>query len=106
MMPHLAEEMWRALGHATLLVDEAWPDADPALLVDDTITLAIQVSGKMRGTVELSAGATQQEAEAAAREVRTEIGRASWRERGCRYVWIPAVAVSLKEKRTKESSTT
>ncbi|MBI5163747.1 MAG: leucine--tRNA ligase, partial [Magnetospirillum sp.] len=53
MMPHLAEEMWQALGHATLLVDTPWPEADPALLVEDTVTVAVQVNGKLRATVDL-----------------------------------------------------
>lgn len=51
MIPHLGEELWAALGHTTLLCHEAWPKADPALLVDDTITLAVQVNGKLRGTI-------------------------------------------------------
>ncbi|MGE5503327.1 MAG: leucine--tRNA ligase [Actinomycetota bacterium] len=53
MLPHLAEEMWRLLGHATLLADTAWPAADPALLVEDTVTVAVQVNGKLRATVDL-----------------------------------------------------
>ncbi len=53
MMPHLAEEMWRDLGHATLLVDTPWPAAEPALLVEDTVTVAVQVNGKLRATVDL-----------------------------------------------------
>ena len=51
MMPHLAEELWQRLGRAGLLVDEAWPEADPALTKDETITIAVQVNGKLRGTV-------------------------------------------------------
>jgi leucyl-tRNA synthetase len=53
MMPHLAEELWRTLGHETLLVDEDWPEADAELLVDDTVTVAVQVNGKLRATIEL-----------------------------------------------------
>ncbi|MCZ6592406.1 MAG: leucine--tRNA ligase, partial [Alphaproteobacteria bacterium] len=66
MMPHLGEEMWRRLGHATLLVDTPWPEADGALTVDDTVTVAIQVNGKLRGTIDVSAGASQDVVEAAA----------------------------------------
>lgn len=69
MMPHLAEEMWKALGRETLVCDEAWPIADTSLLVNDSVTLAIQVNGKLRGTVELAAGADQATAETAARAV-------------------------------------
>ena len=66
MMPHLGEEMWRRLGHVTLLVDTPWPEADSALTVDDTVTVAIQVNGKLRGTIDVSAGASQDVVEAAA----------------------------------------
>ena len=54
MMPHLAEEIWRLLGHDSLLCDQPWPVADAALVVDDTVTMAVQVNGKLRGTVEVA----------------------------------------------------
>ncbi len=63
MMPHLAEELWRTLGHDTLLVDEAWPEADSELLVDDTVTVAVQVNGKLRATIELPLDAEDQAAQ-------------------------------------------
>ncbi|MBU6235625.1 MAG: leucine--tRNA ligase [Alphaproteobacteria bacterium] len=66
MTPHLAEEMWADLGHKTLLTDIAWPKVDESLLVADTVTLAVQVNGKLRATITLPAGAGQKEAEAAA----------------------------------------
>jgi leucyl-tRNA synthetase len=53
MMPHLAEEMWQALGGSGLLAEAAWPEADPALLVEDSVTVAVQVNGKLRATIEL-----------------------------------------------------
>ncbi|GIK97957.1 MAG: leucine--tRNA ligase [Alphaproteobacteria bacterium] len=64
MMPHLAEELWQTLGHDGLLVDCAWPEADPALVVDATVTVAVQVNGKLRSTIELP----RDSVEAAARE--------------------------------------
>ena len=66
MMPHLAEELWEQLGHRASLADTAWPAPDPALLVADTVTVAVQVKGKMRGTVDLPQDAPQEDAEAAA----------------------------------------
>jgi leucyl-tRNA synthetase len=66
MAPHLAEEMWQRLGHDTLLADTSWPEFDTALTVDDTVTLAIQVNGKLRGTIDVSAGAGQEVVEPAA----------------------------------------
>lgn len=53
MMPHLAEEMWAELGHADLVVNTPWPQADASLLVEDSVTVAIQVNGKLRATIEL-----------------------------------------------------
>ncbi|MGH6982979.1 MAG: leucine--tRNA ligase [Stellaceae bacterium] len=53
MMPHLAEALWNALGHQRLLADEPWPKADAALAVAETVTLAVQVNGKLRGTIEM-----------------------------------------------------
>ena len=66
MMPHLAEECWARLGYNTLIAKEPWPEADPALLVDDCVTLAVQVNGKRRGEITLARAATNAEAEAAA----------------------------------------
>jgi leucyl-tRNA synthetase len=66
MMPHLAEALWHHLGYDTLLVDQPWPKADPALTVEDSVTVAVQVNGKLRGTVELQRDADQPTAEAAA----------------------------------------
>src|SRR5690606_20279378 len=51
MMPHLAEELWHALGHRNLVAEAAWPKADPALLQDDQVTIAVQVQGKLRDTL-------------------------------------------------------
>jgi leucyl-tRNA synthetase len=51
MMPHLAEECWAALGHTSLLASQAWPAVEGDLLVEDTITLPVQVNGKKRADV-------------------------------------------------------
>jgi leucyl-tRNA synthetase len=64
IVPHAAQAMWRALGHASLAVDERWPQADPAALVQDTIEIVVQVNGKLRARVAVAAGAD----EAVARE--------------------------------------
>ncbi len=65
MMPHLAEECWAALGHKTLVAGEAWPKIEAALLVEDTITLPVQVNGKKRAEVTVARNATNAEIEAA-----------------------------------------
>ncbi len=66
MTPHLAEELWQALGHKTLLADAPWPATEDALLVDDTVTVAVQLNGKLRGTVPLAKDAAKDVAEKAA----------------------------------------
>ena len=65
MMPHLAEECWTALGHETLVAMEPWPQVEPTLLVEDTITLPVQINGKKRGDVTVSRDAKNAEIEAA-----------------------------------------
>jgi leucyl-tRNA synthetase len=66
MMPHLAEECWARLGYNTLLANQAWPVADPGLLVDDMITIAVQVNGKRRDELTIARTADSGEIEAAA----------------------------------------
>jgi leucyl-tRNA synthetase len=66
MMPHLAESGWQALGHDALVVDESWPKADPDLVRSDSITIAVQVNGKLRGTMEIARGMEKPLVEAAA----------------------------------------
>jgi leucyl-tRNA synthetase len=59
MMPHLAETCWQALGHTQLVVETPWPKADPALVRQDTLTLGVQVNGKLRGQIEVPHDATE-----------------------------------------------
>jgi leucyl-tRNA synthetase len=66
MTPHLAEEMWVRLGGEGLIAEAAWPEADPALLIDDTITLPIQVNGKRRDEITVAKDLPKDEVEALA----------------------------------------
>ncbi|MGB3865906.1 MAG: leucine--tRNA ligase [Xanthobacteraceae bacterium] len=66
MMPHLAEECWRALGRDGLVSNATWPGVEPDLLVEDSITLPVQVNGKKRGEVTVARNAPDPEIEAAA----------------------------------------
>ena len=59
--PHLAEELWSRLGHEGTLAFEPFPQADPALLVEDAVTCVVQVQGKVRATFEVSPSATDDE---------------------------------------------
>ncbi|HLT76335.1 MAG TPA: leucine--tRNA ligase [Ferrovibrio sp.] len=54
MVPHLAEEIWQALDGDGLLLEQPWPVADAELARDDTVTIAVQVSGKLRATIEVA----------------------------------------------------
>ncbi len=65
-MPHLGEECWLRLGHNTLLANAPWPDADQTLLVDDTVTIAVQVNGKRRDELVVAKDAGREDVEAAA----------------------------------------
>ncbi len=66
MMPHLAEECWSRLGYNTLAANQAWPQADPALLVDDRVTIAVQVNGKRRDELTVALNASKSDIEVAA----------------------------------------
>ena len=66
--PHTSHALWQVLGHGeTLIEDVPWPKADPAALVRDSVTLAVQVNGKLRGTLEAALDAPREQLEAAAR---------------------------------------
>jgi leucyl-tRNA synthetase len=66
MVPHIAEELWQRLGHPALLADAAWPQADPAWLAEDRVTIAVQVNGRLRATISLPRGSDRATTEAAA----------------------------------------
>jgi len=66
MVPHLAEEGWEKLGQSGLIADAPWPVADPAMLVDDEVTVAVQINGKLRDTLTVAKGTPREEMEALA----------------------------------------
>jgi leucyl-tRNA synthetase len=66
LAPHLAEELWRRLGHETSLAHGPFPRADPAFLVEDTVEYPVQVNGKVRGRITVAADADADALEAAA----------------------------------------
>ena len=69
VVPHLSHHLWQVLGHPEgVLEDQPWPQPDPAALVRDSLTLAVQVNGKLRGTIEVAADAGKDAVEALARE--------------------------------------
>jgi len=67
MTPHLAEEAWAAMDESGLVADADWPTFDPTLLVEDEVTIAVQVNGKLRDTLTMPKGSPKDAVEAAAR---------------------------------------
>ena len=66
MMPHLAEELWQTLGNTTALAETPWPAHDPALIDERSVTLAIQVNGKLRATLDMPVDIDRESVEAEA----------------------------------------
>ncbi len=66
MLPHLAEEGWAALGNSGLVATQRWPQHDPAMLIDDEVTIAVQINGKLRDTLSLPKDLDKAALEAAA----------------------------------------
>jgi leucyl-tRNA synthetase len=66
MVPHLAEQAWAEMGRDGLIADAPWPDADPAMLVEDEVTIAVQVNGKLRDTLTAPKGSGRDALEALA----------------------------------------
>ena len=65
--PHISHELWQQLGKPGAIIDASWPKVDESALVQDSLTLVVQVNGKLRGQIEVPAAATREEVEAAAR---------------------------------------
>ena len=66
IVPHICHRLWRVLGHAGAIIDESWPQADPAALVAATVEIVVQVNGKVRGRVTVATAANDAEVQAAA----------------------------------------
>ena len=67
--PHLSEEMWARMGKTTLIVAESWPKGDAKLAQDNEVTIAVQICGKVRGTITMPKDASRTDVEAAALSV-------------------------------------
>ncbi|WP_417612393.1 leucine--tRNA ligase [Parasphingorhabdus sp.] len=66
MVPHIAEEAWALFGESELIAKAAWPEVDESLLVEDEVTIAIQVRGKLRDTITVAKGSSKEQLEALA----------------------------------------
>ena len=69
LAPHLAEELWESLGGKGFVVEQEWPKFDEKLTLSDTVTIAVQVNGKLRGDFEADAGISESDAISKAKEV-------------------------------------
>ena len=67
--PHLSEELWESVGQADSVFNAPWPSYDESMVLDDTITIAIQVNGKLRGSIELQVDVSKDEVLEAAKSV-------------------------------------
>jgi len=65
--PHICHELWQQLGKSGAIIDAQWPKVDESALVQDSLTLVVQVNGKLRGQIEVPASASREEVETAAR---------------------------------------
>ena len=68
IVPHVCHTMWKSFGHERAIIDEPWPQADEAAMVRNVIELVVQVNGKLRGRIEVSADADRQSIESTAKD--------------------------------------
>jgi leucyl-tRNA synthetase len=94
MMPHLAEECWAALGHKTLIAEASWPRIEAALLIEDTITLPVQVNGKKRAEATVPRNASNSEIEAAVLQLE-EVQRALGGKAPKKVIVVPQRIVNV-----------
>ncbi len=94
MMPHLAEELWAQLGHTTLMVEEPWPAADETLLVQDTVTIGVQVNGKMRAKIDIAPDANEDTAREAAL-AQDNVQRAMDGKQIRKFIYVPGKIVNV-----------
>lgn len=95
--PHLAEEAWATLGNTETLAWHAWPQVDESLLVADTITVAVQVLGKTRGTIEVAADAAKDDIIAAAK-AHENVARQLEGKTVVKEIYVPGKIVNLVVK--------
>ncbi len=92
--PHVAEELWHRLGHDGFVSCATWPTFDPALLVEQTRTIPVQIDGKVRDTLQLPAGTDRDAAEAAATGS-AAVARHLERREVVKVVWVPDRLINL-----------
>ena len=94
MMPHLGEELFSILGHGVLLAQEAWPQADPALVAAQSLVIAVQVMGKLRAKIEVAPDAAADSVIAAA-EAEPNVARLLAGKRVLKRIHVPGRIVNF-----------
>ncbi len=92
--PHISEEIWHILGNEGLILDAQWPQYDEKLLSDDTVTVAVQVLGKMRGTIELAKDAPEAEAREKALQLPTVLAQVGEKPIK-KFIYVPNRIVNI-----------
>ena len=95
--PHLGEELWRRLGHEDTISYEPWPDFDPDALVEDTVTIPVQINGKVRDRLEIPVGTTRQTIEPLVLE-REKIQQFTDGKQVVKFILVPDKMVNLVVK--------
>jgi len=96
--PHVAQELWETLGHSGYLLDEPWPEYDASILAREQVRLAVQVDGKLRGTIEVPVDLLDQEALVAEAVQEPNVARHLEDRSIARTVVVPGKIVSLITK--------
>ena len=97
IVPHIAEEIWHGRGQTGSVHTAAWPAVDEAAAVRDTVTIGVQVSGKMRGQLELSQSATQDEAVSLA-QAHAEIAKHLEGKTIVKVIYVPGRILNIVAK--------
>ncbi|CAN5917653.1 leucine--tRNA ligase [soil metagenome] len=92
--PHVAEELWHRLGHTDFVAVQRWPEFDPTLLVEQTVEVPVQVDGRVRDTVSIAVGATQDDAVALA-QASDNVARHMEGRQVVKVIWVPDRLLNL-----------
>jgi leucyl-tRNA synthetase len=95
--PHMAEELWHVFGHSRSIFDESWPEFDAEKAKADTVTIAVQINGKLRETFDAAAGASKDELEKSALELEKVKAQLEGKELA-KVIVVPGKIVNLVVK--------
>jgi leucyl-tRNA synthetase len=92
--PHMAEELWQQLGSETLVQKTMWPQWDDALVVEDMVTIAIQVNGKLRGEIQISKDASEEDVKSQAL-AHENVTKFVGDQKPAKIIYVPGRLVSI-----------